>query len=357
MLAIRRGGQFTSLGNQYGSVSGAQNLVRSSFGSAAVSTDPKPPTVVLSLPNGVCFGDTTPALDVAGQRLYYTELERYAYSGSTPFLAVLDLATGTRRRINVAGLLGRSAPSFQKLRLSDDGRTLWSHACFSGNNGCAYRLVVVGNITATVPHDDRFMNATSWETTLPGLSATDRPAAGLSDYAIRKQPNSTSFVFIAYHSGRPYGRPVRGVYEGNAVPGGIATIKSLLQPIDVKAVDIDHTDAEHGLLVAPFPPDSTVLPVSRQLDGLLLLRGPTAGVGKPDGKTMTPKIIPWYVNFDVILTSWHVHSQLYATPTRAVCCTPLSAHADRVLIGACDPDAVTKSRLRMPHPYMPHPML
>ena len=289
--AIQRCAQCTFAGNQYGSISGSQNLVRASFGSRTGSTDPKQPTVVLALPNGVCFSTTTPALDVAGQKLYYAEEERYSFSGSTPFLAVLDLATGARRRINVAGLLGRSAPSFQKLRLSDDGLTLWSQACFSGNNGCAYRLVAVGNITVTVPHDDRFMNATSWETTLPGLSATDRQSsAGLSDFSIRKQHNSTSFVFVAYHSAQAYGRPIRGVYEGNAVPGGIATIRSLLQPVDVNAVDIDHTDAEHGLLVAPLPPDSTVVPVARPLDGLLLLRGPTAGVGR-------------YVRLD--LSAWH----------------------------------------------------
>ena len=279
--------------NTYGSMSGAQNLVRASFDSDAPAAGSKPPTVVLALPNGVCFGATVPALDAAGGKLYYSELQRYSTFQSTPFLAVLDLATGIKRRINVAGLTSRSVPSFKNLQLSDDGSTLWSWACFQGSNGCDYRLVAVGNITAD-PNDARFMTATYWGTTIPGLSATDRLSSlGLQDYSIRKQHNSTSFVFVAFHSGQASGRPIRGVYEGNAVPGGIATIKSLLQPIDVKAVDIDHTDAEHGMLVAPLPPDNTVVPVARPLNGLLLLRGPTAGVGMPNGKTMAPKMIPW----------------------------------------------------------------
>jgi hypothetical protein len=87
-------------------------------------------------------------------------------------------------------------------------------------------------------------------------------------------------------------------------------VRSLLQPVDVAAIDVDPTDSEQGLLVAPYPPDATVLPgpPPAPLEGLLLLRGPLAGVGRPataagmggwgrsgDGTnpTLAPTIIPW----------------------------------------------------------------
>jgi hypothetical protein len=57
------------------------------------------------------------------------------------------------------------------------------------------RLVVVGNITAD-PHDDRYRNATYWNSTVPGLGSTAY-ASGLQDFSVRKQQNRTAFAFVA----------------------------------------------------------------------------------------------------------------------------------------------------------------
>ena len=300
--------------NPYGSVSGAQNLVRASFSSDGAAKEA--PTVVLQQPNGICFASQTPALDAAGQKLYFTELAMGRFGSSTPYLAVLDLTTGVKRRFTVAGL---SFLNLGIMKLSDDGRTLWSWGCVSlapcTIKAGTPRLVVIGNITT---HGGRSVNATYWNTSIPGLSST-MSSSGLQDFTIRKQPNRTAFSFVAYNPGHSVTtRPVRGVYEGNAVPGGVSTVRSLLQPVDVKVVDVDFTDAANGLLIAPFPPDDTVVLAPPPLAGILLLRGPVTGVGLLDGNTLVPQMIPWPTGLPAELRDPNIVQLAHLPPHRLV---------------------------------------
>lgn len=253
---------------------GAESLVKASFASG------KDPAVVLAQPNGWCFGRSSPALDAKRGLLYYSLQDQYSMFMSNPHLAVLDLKTGVSTRMDWGFVSNFRRVDFRILRLSDDGNTLWSWGCVrnqAGSGGCTSRMFVI-NVGPDSPPQNNWTNAT--------LRGPGTLSSGLRDFSVRGQPNETAFAFIAYD--QPSTRPVvMGTYSANYVPRGEIEWRSELQPVTVTNVDVDASDTEAGLLVAARPP------VDHETKGILLLRGPLAGVGLGDGITLKPTVIPW----------------------------------------------------------------
>ena len=281
---------------------GADSLVSSKF-TGKPGDEPK---VVLAQPNGWCFGRSSPALDTKRGKLYYSLVDQYSMFMGTNHLAVLDLDTG--RSTTMDWGFPRST-DHRILRLSDDGNTLWSWGCISNRGeGCTSRMFVI-DVSATSPPTGNWSNGT-----LPSLSS-QRLASGLQDFSVKGQHNRTSFVFVAYN--RPStARPVRGVYEGNYVPGDAATWLSLLQPVDVTNIDVDHSDADGGLLIAARPPDTTSLLTAPPIPGLLLLRAPLVGVGRGDGTALTPTVIPFPPFLPHVLRTSNIVQLAHQAPHR-----------------------------------------
>jgi hypothetical protein len=255
---------------------GAESLVKASFASS------KDPMVVLAQPNGWCFGRCSPALDTKRGLLYYSLQDQYSMFMSNPYLAVLDLKTGVSTRMDWGFVSNFRRVDHRILRLSDDGKTLWSWGCVRNRgDGCTSRMFRV-NVGPDSPPLDNWTNATL------GSLGPGTFSSGLRDFSVRGQPNETAFTFVAYN--QPSTSPaVMGVYSGNYVPGGLIQWQSELQPVTVANIDVDASDTDAGLLLAARPPVDPFAATK----GILLLRGPLVGVGLGDGQTLQPTVIPW----------------------------------------------------------------
>eukprot|EP01046_Picozoa_sp_COSAG06_P014810 COSAG06_NODE_929_length_11465_cov_4.106722_5_plen_1452_part_00 len=258
----------------------AENLVMAPFGSGSGGADPK---VVLEQPNGWCFGRGSPALDKKRGFLYYSLQDQYSQFMSNPHLAVLDLKTGVSTRMDWGFTINFRRVDFRILRLSDDGNTLWAWGCVrNSGEGCTSRMYVI-DVGPNSPPQNNWTNATL-PSLGPGVSSS-----GLTDFSVRGQPNATAFTFVAYGSATT-SPPVLGVYSGEYVPRQQIRWRSELQPVHVRAVDLDASDTDAGLLVAARPPVEPFPPT----EGILLLRSPLSGVGRGSGSAvLTPTVIPF----------------------------------------------------------------
>ena len=161
------------------------------------------------------------------------------------------------------------------------------------------------DVSPTAPLQNNWTNATL------GRLGAGTFRSGLQDFTVSGQLNSTEFTFTAYQ--RPSTTPaVMGVYTGNYVAGGDITWRSELQPVFVSNIAVDASDAESGLLVAARPPVDPFPPT----EGVLLLRGPLVGVGKGDGKTLTPTVVPWAEELPAALRSSNMVRLAHQKPHR-----------------------------------------
>lgn len=217
-------------------------------------------------------------------------------------LAVLDLATGKSTLMD----WGMPRNSNHKiLRLNDDATSLWSWACVPNRfgDGCSSQMFVI-DISPTSPSSNNWTNAT-----LPPLG----PGAyqsGLTDFSLRGQPKN-KVVFSAYFRPSTY-LPTRGIFQGRYVPAATIETSPMLQPVDFANIDVDAADADHGLLVAATPPPNF------DGKGVLLLRGPIAGVGRADGTTLEPTIIPWPADLPVSLQASNMQQLDFQPPNKLV---------------------------------------
>eukprot|EP00038_Savillea_parva_P029145 m.69127 g.69127 ORF g.69127 m.69127 type:complete len:1372 (+) comp8561_c0_seq1:202-4317(+) len=245
----------------------ADDLVRSSFGDTSASE----PDVIFEQPNGWCFGTSSVAFDNTNNKIYYSLVNRYSQFMGYNYLACLDIKTG--RSTTMDWGFPRNT-NHQILRLSNDVNMLWSWGCVPRSNGCTSRMFRI-NVGADSPPTANWTNAT-----------IDAPGPGLSDFSVRDQPKD-EFVFGAYTSSQT-SRTVRGIYRSTYVPGAALAWEELLLPVDINNIDMDMDDKDSGMFVA------ALLPVTyTATDGIVLLRGPTSGVGRADGKTLISTIIPW----------------------------------------------------------------
>ena len=160
-------------------------------------------------------------------------------------------------------------------------KTAFQFPILLGNQGegCTSRMFVI-NVGPDSPPKNNWTNAT--------LRGPGTLNSGLRDFTVRGQPNETAFTFIAYD--QPSNGPVvMGTYSANYVARGEIEWRSELQPVTVTNVDVDASDIEAGLLVAARPP----IDPFPETKGVLLLRGPLAGVGLGNGNTLKPTVIPW----------------------------------------------------------------
>jgi hypothetical protein len=150
----------------------------------------------------------------------------------------------------------------------------------------------------------------NWTNSTLGPLGPGAYQAGLQDFGVRGQPKG-EFVFAAYIS--PSTTPtIRGMYNGVYKAAAPIEWTPLLLPLDFANIDVDAADADAGLLIAVTPPPSF------QYDGVLLLRGPIVGVGRSDGITLTPTIMPWPTGVPVALRSSSIQQLDFQPPNRLV---------------------------------------
>ena len=218
---------------------------------------------------------------------------------------MLDLATGLSKRMDWGFTINFRRVDHRILRLSDDGNTLWSWGCVRNTGeGCTSRMYVI-DVSPTAPSQNNWTNATL------GRLGPGAFQSGLQDFTVSGQGNATEFSFTAYSSGST-SPAVMGVFTGNYLAGGEITWRSELQPVSVSNIAVDASDVKSGLLLAARPPVHPFPSTS----GVLLLRGPLVGVGKGDGKTLTPTVVPWAEELPAVLRSSNMVQLVHQKPHR-----------------------------------------